>query len=132
MAACWLFLHRRRRRTAQGFTNSIGMEMLPIPRGIFRMGESHATSPELGGSSDRSGFPQGDWDEKPVHTVTISYPFTVSRTPVTVEQYRRFRPDYAGQGRYVINVSWYEATAFCQWLSKKEGVCYRLPTEAEW
>jgi len=29
-------------------------------------------------------------------------------------------------------VSWNDATAFCHWLSKKEGKTYRLPTEAEW
>ena len=29
-------------------------------------------------------------------------------------------------------VSWNDATAFCRWLSKKEGRTYRLPTEAEW
>ena len=32
----------------------------------------------------------------------------------------------------VANVSWIDAVAFCKWLSKKEGVRYRLPTEAEW
>jgi formylglycine-generating enzyme required for sulfatase activity len=32
----------------------------------------------------------------------------------------------------VVNVSWNDAVAFCQWLSKKEGRLYRLPTEAEW
>src|SRR4051812_20968608 len=31
-----------------------------------------------------------------------------------------------------INVSWNDATAFCAWLSRKEGASYRLPTEAEW
>ncbi len=29
-------------------------------------------------------------------------------------------------------VSWRDANAFCDWLSKKEGATYRLPTEAEW
>ncbi len=32
----------------------------------------------------------------------------------------------------VVNVSWNDAVAFCQWLSAKEGEKYRLPTEAEW
>jgi formylglycine-generating enzyme required for sulfatase activity len=32
----------------------------------------------------------------------------------------------------VVNVSWNDAVAFCEWLSRKEGVEYRLPTEAEW
>ena len=29
-------------------------------------------------------------------------------------------------------MSWNDAVAFCEWLSKKEGRTYRLPTEAEW
>ncbi|MCR9201350.1 MAG: SUMF1/EgtB/PvdO family nonheme iron enzyme [Planctomycetaceae bacterium] len=32
----------------------------------------------------------------------------------------------------VVNVTWNDAVAFCQWLSRKEGRTYRLPTEAEW
>lgn len=32
----------------------------------------------------------------------------------------------------VVSVSWHDARAFCRWLSRKEGVTYRLPTEAEW
>jgi len=32
----------------------------------------------------------------------------------------------------VVAVSWYDAKAFCDWLSKKEKAKYRLPTEAEW
>jgi hypothetical protein len=32
----------------------------------------------------------------------------------------------------VVNVNWYDAQAFCQWLSDKEGQPYRLASEAEW
>src|SRR4030095_432041 len=30
------------------------------------------------------------------------------------------------------NVSWYDAVAFCRWLSAKLGYEVRLPTEQEW
>ena len=32
----------------------------------------------------------------------------------------------------VVNISWDSAKAFCEWLSKKEGRTYRLPTDHEW
>jgi formylglycine-generating enzyme required for sulfatase activity len=32
----------------------------------------------------------------------------------------------------VVGVSWHEAQAFVSWLSKKDGITYRLPTDAEW
>jgi formylglycine-generating enzyme required for sulfatase activity len=32
----------------------------------------------------------------------------------------------------VVEVSWNDSVAFCEWLSRKEGKTYRLPTEAEW
>ena len=34
--------------------------------------------------------------------------------------------------RPVINVSWHDAVAYCEWMSKATGKTYRLPTEAEW
>jgi formylglycine-generating enzyme required for sulfatase activity len=32
----------------------------------------------------------------------------------------------------VVGISWYEALAYCRWLSAQSGKQYRLPTEAEW
>jgi formylglycine-generating enzyme required for sulfatase activity len=32
----------------------------------------------------------------------------------------------------VVGISWYEASAYAEWLSHKTGEKYRLPTEAEW
>jgi formylglycine-generating enzyme required for sulfatase activity len=36
-----------------------------------------------------------------------------------------------GEDHPVVNVSWNDAKAFCDWLSAQEGKTYRLPTEAE-
>lgn len=32
----------------------------------------------------------------------------------------------------VVGISWADTQAYCQWLSERDGVRYRLPTEAEW
>jgi formylglycine-generating enzyme required for sulfatase activity len=32
----------------------------------------------------------------------------------------------------VVNVAWYDAMAYCQWLAEAAGKAYRLPSEAEW
>jgi formylglycine-generating enzyme required for sulfatase activity len=37
-----------------------------------------------------------------------------------------------GPDHPAVNVSWDDAKAFCEWLSRKEKRDYRLPTDAEW
>ena len=101
--------------------------MVEIPAGSFYMGGL--------------GIGQ-DYDEAPVHKVTISKPFKMAITEVTNAQYEQFRPEHKQlRGKYgfsteddeaVVFVSYDDAMAFCEWLSKKEGKTYRLPTEAEW
>ncbi len=107
--------------TDRGFINSIGIRMQAIPAGKFTMG---------------SALPILEhWDEWPMREVTISQPFAISETEITVEQYRQFDPDYRLDGRFgdfASGMSWYDAMAFCAWLSEREGKPYRLPTEAEW
>src|ERR1051325_6279638 len=115
------------------FTNSIGMKMIRIPAGKFQMGNDRPTDPAQ--LKQSKALPDGDFDEKPVHEVTLSYDFYMSEVEVTTEQFRLFREDYSDAGRfppYVTGVSWYDARAFCDWLSSKEKKNYRLPTEAEW
>jgi formylglycine-generating enzyme required for sulfatase activity len=43
-----------------------------------------------------------------------------------------FRVEASYENHPVIEVSWYGATAYAQWLSQQTGQQYRLPTEAEW
>ena len=105
---------------AQESVNSVGIKMVKIGPGSFEMGST------LG---------RDYWDEQPVHKVTISRAFYISETEITAKQFRLFKAEFVGTAKhlpYAAGVSWYEATAFCQWLSKKEGKVYRLPTEAEW
>ena len=51
--------------------------------------------------------------------------------PVTQPEYW-LQPRWHGENRPVVGVSWYEAQAYCAWLTEKSGREYRLPTEEEW
>lgn len=39
---------------------------------------------------------------------------------------------YNSQAQPVVGICWYEARAYCAWLSAQSGRNFRLPTEAEW
>ncbi|MHC4361921.1 MAG: formylglycine-generating enzyme family protein, partial [Planctomycetota bacterium] len=120
----------------KSFANSVGVKMVCIEPGAFTMGMESTPLPE--GLAPRPRFRNGDYDETPRHKVTITKPFYMSETEVTIEQYRKFKVDFPGfkarmdHDPYVSGISWHDAAAFCRWLSEKEGKPYRLPTEAEW
>ncbi|SOB89459.1 formylglycine-generating enzyme required for sulfatase activity [Rhodobacter sp. JA431] len=104
-------------------------EMVVIPTGRFLMG-----SPE-----DEEGR---DADEGPQHEVVIDRPFALARFALTFEEYDLFceatgrgKPDDENWGRDrhpAINISWDDATAWCDWISARTGAAWRLPSEAEW
>ncbi|MCP4701137.1 MAG: SUMF1/EgtB/PvdO family nonheme iron enzyme, partial [Gammaproteobacteria bacterium] len=103
-----------------------GPAMVWIPPGSFRMGDIQGKGLE---------------NARPVHRVRLNA-FALGRYEVTFEEYDRFceaagreKPVDAGWGRSrrpVINVSWEDAQAYAQWLSKETGHDYRLPAEAQW
>ncbi|MBK5966853.1 Sulphatase-modifying factor protein [Thiocystis minor] len=80
-------------------------------------------------------------DFSPAHEVQIR-PFLIGLNEVTYQDYDRFAratgrplPDDFGWGRGnrpVVGVSWLDAQAYVDWLSRETGRHYRLPTEAEW
>jgi formylglycine-generating enzyme required for sulfatase activity len=99
--------------------------MVWLPGGVFTMGQDDS--------------PYGD--EKPAHPVRVDA-FSIGQYPVTFAEYDRFceatgreKPSDNRWGRAerpVINVSWHDAQAYCEWLSQETRERYRLATEAEW
>jgi formylglycine-generating enzyme required for sulfatase activity len=82
---------------------------------------------------------EGSSDERPRHSVTITRPFWLGVHQVTQGQWQQVMgttpwKTYTIEGSDVAAsfISWDDAAAFCQKLSRKEGKRYRLPTEAEW
>ncbi|MFO7675684.1 MAG: SUMF1/EgtB/PvdO family nonheme iron enzyme [bacterium] len=118
-----------RGRNAQGYEEALWLKdssvMVKIPAGTFTMGSTEFD------------------DEKPVRQVYLDA-YYIDKHEVTNRQYRRFcdatgrsypqDPDFLGKPDYlrscpdypVVNVSWDDAKAYCDWAGK------RLPTEAEW
>jgi formylglycine-generating enzyme len=99
-----------------------------IEPGTFQMGAT---------PGDTEPYP----DEKPRHPVRITKGFWIGATPVTVADYKRFvgqrqqfklppapdfNPDWGKPDHPIVNVTWDEAKAYCEWDAG------RLPTEAEW
>jgi formylglycine-generating enzyme required for sulfatase activity len=102
----------------ENLPNQVTLEMVSLPAGEFLMG------------SDESDY------EKPQHQVKVNS-FAIGKYPVTQAQYEAVmgtNPSYFKNNPQnpVEDVSWNDAKAFCQKLSRITGKTYRLPTEAEW
>jgi len=108
-------------------------EMITLPAGPVWMGAA-------------DDDPQAAPDEQPAGWVDVPS-FTIAQTPVTTAEFVRFvetgrakprrfwgglRPPPGLERHPVTNVSWADATAYCEWLAESTGRPFRLPAEAEW
>lgn len=102
-------------------------EMITVEGGTFTMGDTEMEGEEI---------------ELPIHKVTLKT-FKIAKTETTVLQYKVYcdatstkmppSPIYGfTDSNPIVNVSYEEVMGYCNWLSKKTGKLYRLPTEAEW
>ena len=109
-----------------------------VPSGSFLMGKHLGALPPaiVQGFGVMSSRPlNGDYDELPSHHVRISTSFRISISEVSPQEFRLFDPNYhpsKSTPAYAAGVSWSQAKAYCDWLTKRTGKPWRLPTEAEW
>lgn len=102
------------------------VEFATIPEGWFTMGDD-----------------DGRADERPAHRVWTAA-FEMAVIPVTNAQYGQFLsatgheqqrfwddPVFNQPDQPVVGVSWFDAVAYCEWLTSLDGRRHRLPTEAE-
>ena len=102
-------------------------EMVVLPAGTFMMGSNDHES------------------EQPIRQIELKRPFCMGKYPITCEEYDKFLEanlgrgfdipgnNQEGRGRCPVSgVSWTDAQAYCEWLSKVTKATYRLPSEAEW
>ncbi len=67
------------------------------------------------------------------HPSKPSWGYNTDGALIESTTFRPWAPGWdIGQDHPAVYVSWNDAVAFCNWLSKKEGTKYRLPTETEW
>jgi formylglycine-generating enzyme required for sulfatase activity len=134
-------------------------ELVVVPAGAFMMG---STEPERRWAIAQGAMREFVDQEKPQHRVAIPEPFAVGRHPVTRSQFATFveatghdmsggcwiwtgekveqsaTADWCAPGfeqtdeHPVVGVSWEDATAYVEWLSRETGQPYRLLSEAEW
>jgi len=128
----------------------VTFELVRIPAGQFLMGSETGDSDEKPVHRVRIG--ESFYMGKTEVTVRQFQAFTKAMGYKTEAEKGRWASNYAwgfpivpgrdlswrqpglaqSENDPAVCISWNDAVAFCRWLSKETGDCYRLPTEAEW
>jgi formylglycine-generating enzyme required for sulfatase activity/Skp family chaperone for outer membrane proteins len=96
-----------------GFTNSLGMKFVPVPGTQILMCIHETRNKDYAQYAAENSGVDSSWQIK----------IKLANSTYTSKDY----PEHP-----VIQVNWKDATAFCAWLSRKDGKTYRLPTDHEW
>ena len=128
-------------------STGLGQAMVLVTGGRFTMGSARREAGRRSNETER--------------VVLLKRPFYLSRFQVTNREFREFRAEHLSgifkdesldlERQPAARVTWQDAAAFCNWLSKRDGLPaayvqrgdrlelaepvntgYRLPTEAEW
>ena len=118
-----------------------------VTQALTRAGSGYWSQPY--GEPEWVNIPAGKFwmgEGKEAHQVELPE-YRISRVPITNAQYALFAkateretPEHWQDRRVpkgleshpVVNVTWYDALAYCEWLSKMTGKPITLPSEAEW
>jgi len=111
--------------TIEDITLEKGSDAPPAPAGMVY----------VEGGTFQMGSAEGESDEKPVHSVTISS-FYIGKYEVTQKEWKEIMgsnpSEFKGDNLPVEQVSWNDVQEYIRKLNAKTGEKYRLPTEAEW
>jgi formylglycine-generating enzyme required for sulfatase activity len=122
-----------------------GIEMVAVPGGKFAMGTAGTAAEKL--YYDLSGTPEDQAEtsqqdiptyEMPQHDVLVpeffmsKYEVTQAQWLAVMGQLPPIPPNLSGPDKPIVNVTWQDAQAFCEKLSRLTNRQYRLPSEAEW
>lgn len=155
-AALVLAMPLRAASGVEAVTNTIGLKLVRIPAGEFVMGSPPEEKGRRDDEPQRKVRLTQAFDLGQFEVTRGQFRRFVEATGYKTDAERGIRggygfdeatqrlagPDKQYSWRFtgfpqtdehpVVNVSWNDATAFCQWLSGLEQRTYRLPTEAEW
>ena len=117
---CSISMTKKRIQNKTFTVNGVSFNMVNVEGGTFQMGSN-----------------DGESDEQPVHSVTLS-DYYIGQTEVTQKLWQAVmgsNPSYSGfvgAKNPVNNVSWNDCQEFISKLNRLTGGRFRLPTEAEW
>ena len=94
-----------------GYTNTLGMKFVPVKGTEVLFCIHEVRYKDYAAYAAENSDVNGDWKN---------------------QTNEGFKTTERSEDHPVTKVSWEDAQKFCEWLNKKEGKTYRLPTDREW